>query len=81
MTEAMKKAIMKDDRVVTIVRDGDTFHYKTHIGDVDVDFKEKIGEQSEWEDKEKKPIVHVKVSTTPCRVMYTRVSPLHPNYI
>ena len=58
----MRQLSLQKDRVITITREGDSFHYKTHIGEVDVDFSEKIGEQTEWEDKEKSPIVHVRVS-------------------
>ena len=63
MSEALKKSILESDRVISIVRDGETFHYKAHIGDVDVDLTEKLGEQTEWEEKEKNPIMHIRVST------------------
>ena len=62
MSDAMKAHMRQPNRTVIISREGDSFHYKDHIGDVDVDFSEHIGEQTEWEEKEKNPILHVKVS-------------------
>ena len=61
----MKKAILEDSKILTVTREGNSFHYKTHIGDADVDFAEKIGEQAEWEEKEKNPILHIKMNK-PC---------------
>ena len=62
MSDGMKAHIMQPNRTIIISREGDSFHYKDHIGDVDVDLSEHLGEQTEWEEKEKNPILHVKVS-------------------
>ena len=66
MSDTLKQYILQEHRTISTVRDGDTFHYKTHIGDVDVDFTEKIGQQAEWEEKEKNPVMHIRVSTNVC---------------
>ena len=61
MAEDLRKMI-REEKIITISRVGDDFHYKTHVAGAEVDFSEKIGQQSEWEDKEKDPILHIKVS-------------------
>ena len=63
ISDAMKKHVRQPDRTIIISREGDSFHFKEHFGDVDADFSEHLGEQTEWEEKEKNPILHIKVSS------------------
>ena len=62
ISEAMKKDTREQNKIITISRVGDSFHYKALIGDIDVDFSEKLGEQTGWEEKEKNPVFHIRVS-------------------
>ena len=62
LPETFRNALGKTDKITSISREGDDFHYKTHLGDVDVDLSEKIGVETEWDEKGKKPILHILVS-------------------
>ena len=63
LLEAFRNALGKTDKITSISREGGEFHYKTHLGDVDVDLSEEIGVETEWDEKGEKPILHVLVSS------------------
>ena len=63
ISDAMKTHVRQPDRTIIISREGNSFHFKEHFGDEDADFSEHLGEQTEWEEKEKNPILHIKVSS------------------